>query len=97
MDDLESARADFADGFAGEIFYAEDAGFDEARAVWNAMINRRPAVIARCRDARDVQTAVRHAVSCDLPISIRGGRSQCRWPCRLRQRGDDRPIADARG
>jgi FAD/FMN-containing dehydrogenase len=73
MDDLKSMRADFADGFGGEILYAEDAGFDQARAVWNAMINRRPAVIARCRDARDVQKAVRHAVSCDLPISIRGG------------------------
>ena len=73
MNDLKSMRADFADGFGGEIFYAEDAGFDQKRAVWNAMINRRPAVIARCRDARDVQTAVRHAVACDLPISIRGG------------------------
>lgn len=73
MDDLKSTRADFADGFGGEILYAEDAGFDQTRAVWNAMINRRPAVIARCRDARDVQKAVRHAVSCDLPISIRGG------------------------
>lgn len=73
MDDLKSMRADFADGFGGEILYAEDAGFDQTRAVWNAMINRRPAVIARCRDARDVQKAVRHAVSCDLPISIRGG------------------------
>ena len=72
MDDLKSTRADFADGFGGEILYAEDAGFDQTRAVWNAMINRRPAVIARCRDARDVQKAVRHAVSCDLPISIRG-------------------------
>jgi FAD/FMN-containing dehydrogenase len=73
MDDLKSMRADFADGFGGEIFYAEDAGFDAARAVWNAMIDRRPAVIARCRDARDVQKAVRHAVARGLPISIRGG------------------------
>lgn len=73
MDDLKSTRADFVDGFGGEIFCTEDAGFDQARAVWNAMINRRPAVIARCRDARDVQAAVRHAVACDLPISIRGG------------------------
>ena len=73
MDNLKSTRADFADGFGGEVLYAEDAGFDQARAVWNAMIDRRPAVIARCRDTRDVQTAVRHAVACDLPISIRGG------------------------
>jgi FAD/FMN-containing dehydrogenase len=73
MDDLKSARVDFADGFSGEVLYADDAGFDEARAVWNAMINRRPALIARCRDARDVQRAVRHAVACDLPISIRAG------------------------
>ena len=57
----------------GKVFVAGDAGYDGARAVWNAMIDRRPAVIVRCRGSADVMGAVRFARVHDLPVSIRGG------------------------
>lgn len=60
-------------GFEGELLTAGEDGYDEARRVWNAMIDRRPALIARCRNAQDVMAAVRHAAAHDLGISIRAG------------------------
>ena len=56
---------------AGEVILGGDSGYDEARAVWNAMIDRRPAIIVRCRTTDDVIAAVKHATALDLPISIR--------------------------
>lgn len=60
-------------GFEGELLTAGADGYDAARGVWNAMIDRRPALIARCRNAQDVMVAVRHATAHDLGISIRAG------------------------
>ncbi|WP_170464506.1 FAD-binding oxidoreductase [Ruegeria arenilitoris] len=60
-------------GFEGELFAAGADGYDAARGVWNAMIDRRPALIARPRNAQDVMTAVRYAAAHDLGISIRAG------------------------
>src|SRR4249919_2434964 len=57
----------------GEVLTAADPGYDERRAVWNAMIDRRPALIVRCQGAADVMAAVTFAREHDLPISIRGG------------------------
>jgi len=48
-------------------------GYDAARAVYNAMIDRRPAAIARCADAADVMTAVRFATEHGLTVAVRGG------------------------
>lgn len=62
-----------SDGQAGEILVPGAAGYDEARAVWNAMIDRQPAMIMRCRNSDDVIAAVNHARKNDLPISIRAG------------------------
>jgi FAD/FMN-containing dehydrogenase len=56
-----------------EVLVAGDAGYDGARAVWNAMIDRRPAAIVRCRKAADIVSAVAFARAQGLPISIRGG------------------------
>jgi FAD/FMN-containing dehydrogenase len=59
--------------FRGEILLPGDAGYDSARAVWNAMIDRCPAVIARCKGTADVMDAVKFARTHGLPVSIRGG------------------------
>ena len=58
---------------SGPVIGPEDTGYDAARRVWNAMIDRRPAVIARCRSEGDVVVAVKFARANGLPIAIRSG------------------------
>ena len=50
-----------------------DPNFDAAREVWNAMVNRKPSVIAKCHDGNDVALAIAAARAEGLPVSIRGG------------------------
>ena len=59
--------------FSGQLIYPGDDDYDEARAVFNALIDRRPAVIARCRSAEDVAAVVSHAGQQHLPLSIYAG------------------------
>jgi FAD/FMN-containing dehydrogenase len=66
------AREELA-GFQGRLIGPDDADYDEARRVYNAMIDKRPAVIARCATAEDVSQAVRFARDRGLPLAIRGG------------------------
>jgi FAD/FMN-containing dehydrogenase len=61
------------DGFRGRLISSQDRAYDEARAVWNGAIDRRPRLIAQCIGAADVIAAVRFARDRDLPIAIRGG------------------------
>ena len=57
----------------GEALSAGDNGYDTARAVWNAMIDRRPALIVRAKGVADVIDAINFAQRHALPVSIRGG------------------------
>jgi FAD/FMN-containing dehydrogenase len=63
----------FRRAFSGDIITPGDDRYEEARRVWNAMIDRRPALIARPRNAADVARCVRFAVDHRLPIAVRGG------------------------
>ena len=60
-------------GLRGDLVTPADLRYDTARAVYNAMIDRRPAAIAYCRDAADVITCVRFATSHDIEVAVRGG------------------------
>lgn len=57
----------------GDILLPSDAGYDEARRIFNAMMDRRPGVIVRCAGTADAVAAVQFAREHGLPISIRGG------------------------
>jgi FAD/FMN-containing dehydrogenase len=59
--------------FEGQLIGPEDADYEEARQVYNAMIDKRPALIARCADSDDVVKAVGFARDHDLLLAIRGG------------------------
>ncbi len=73
MDSLKDALNASERGFDGKIFEEGGPEFDEARSVWNAMIDRRPAIITRCQNVDDVIAAVKLAKLKDLPIAVRGG------------------------
>ncbi len=57
----------------GAVLRAGDADYDAARRVWNGMIDRRPAMIVRCRDAEEVRDALAVALARGLPVAVRGG------------------------
>jgi FAD/FMN-containing dehydrogenase len=71
---LSQATTDeFKTGFQGDVVLPGDANYDEVREIWNAMIDRKPALIARCKTADDVVQAVKFGREQDLLVSIRGG------------------------
>ena len=59
--------------FRGDVLEPDSPGYDAARIVWNGMIDRRPALIARCRNAADVVLAVQYARKRALVIAVRSG------------------------
>ncbi len=71
--EAEKETAVLANNFQGELIYPGDANYDEARAIWNGMIDRRPALIARCVTVYDVQASVNYARQTGMPLSVRGG------------------------
>lgn len=68
-----TTSAEFAATFRGDILDPSSPDFDRARRVWNGMIDRRPAYIARCRSVDDVRAAIRFGRESKLAIAIRGG------------------------
>ena len=71
---LEEATVQkFADSLRGPLLGPGEDGYDGARKVWNGMIDRRPALIARCAGVADVVAAVRFARTHELLVSVRGG------------------------
>ncbi len=63
----------FRAGFRGTVLTAQDSAYDEHRKIWNAMIDRRPGLIARCTGTADVVAAVKLARANQLLLSVRGG------------------------
>jgi FAD binding domain/Berberine and berberine like len=69
----DDAIANLKKNLRGAVICRNDPNYDEARALYNGMIDKRPLVIACCADAADVMVAVKFARDCDLPVAIRGG------------------------
>jgi FAD/FMN-containing dehydrogenase len=63
----------FTQSMRGDVLLPDDPGYDKARSIWNGMIDRRPALIARCAGAADVRAAIAFAREQDLPLAVRGG------------------------
>src|SRR5262252_4169359 len=57
----------------GNVCLAEEPGYDEARTIWNAMIDRHPGAVVRCKGAADIMRAVRFAREHGLLLAVRGG------------------------
>jgi len=91
MDDLTAARrastgaSDELDALdvalAGDLVTPDSEGYDDARRVWNGMVNRYPAAIAYCESVPDVRAAVRTAREADLPASVRSGGHHVAGSC----------------
>jgi FAD/FMN-containing dehydrogenase len=69
----EAPPSEFLDGFRGDLLNPDDEGYEEARRLYNAMTDRRPALIARCADVADVIGAVNHARERGLRVAVRSG------------------------
>jgi len=69
----EDSLADFKQNLRGRLIQPGDADYDEARKVYNAMIHKKPRLIARCADVADVIRSVNFAGDNNLLVSIRGG------------------------
>jgi FAD binding domain/Berberine and berberine like len=69
----DSSIAALKTGLRGELIAQGDAGYDEARKVYNGMIDKRPRLIAKCTDVGDVIAAVNFGRDNNLPVSVRGG------------------------
>jgi FAD/FMN-containing dehydrogenase len=72
MADVRTTTIDLP-GFGGELVYPGDPAYDDLRSVFNAMVDRKPALIARCASADDVAAAVNVAREQDIPLSVYGG------------------------
>ena len=92
-----AAIAKFADGFGGNLIWAGHRQDNEARQVWNGMVDKRPAVVAQCCRSSDALACIRFARQHELLVSVKRGRTQLRWELRLQRGNGHRFFADADG
>ncbi len=74
----ETALEEFKSGLRGAVLQLGDDGYEEARKIWNGMIDKRPALIAHCTGVADVINAVNFARTNNMLVAIRGGGHS--WP-----------------
>jgi hypothetical protein len=84
----DDAITALAEVLRGRLLQPSDADYDDARAVWNGMVDRHPALIVQCAGVADVVTSVNFAKEHDLRCRPRRG-PQCRWKCGVRRRARD--------
>jgi hypothetical protein len=73
---VDEVRASLLESFKGKLLCVGDAGYEDARLIWNGMVAKRPGMIARCADLNDVQSAVRTASEAGILTAVRcGGHS----------------------
>jgi len=70
---VADVAAEFSGTFSGQLLRPADAGYDEARTVHNGLVDKRPALIARCRGIADVVDAVNLTRKLGLEVAVRGG------------------------
>ena len=80
-------------GFHGEIYLPGDAPWEDACTLFNAMVRRRPAMVARCSTADDVRAIVSYALASGIPLAVRGGGHSVTGACLV----DDGIVVDTRG
>ncbi|HSA52626.1 MAG TPA: FAD-binding oxidoreductase, partial [Yinghuangia sp.] len=68
-----SALDSLRERLRGRVLAPQDPGYDESRSIYNAMVDRRPAAIAQCVDAADVQATIAFAQDTGVPLAVRGG------------------------
>ncbi|MGW0731077.1 FAD-binding oxidoreductase [Streptomyces sp. NPDC002851] len=69
----ESGLDTLREALRGQVIAPQDPGYDEARSIYNAMIDRHPAAIAQCADAGDVKATIAFAQDTGLELAVRGG------------------------
>jgi FAD/FMN-containing dehydrogenase len=70
---VAAEAAEFGKTFRGTLLRPGDAGYEDARRVHNGLVNKRPALIAQCRNSSDVADATRLAQRLGLEVAVRGG------------------------
>ena len=73
MKDLKETVSGFRNLIEGPVVLPGESGYDEARAIWNGMFDKKPAIIARCLHAKDVSQSVKYARENQLLIAVKGG------------------------
>ena len=70
---VAAAAAELGNSFSGELLKPGEAGYEEARKVHNGLVDKRPALIARCRRTADVADAIKLTQRLGLEVAVHGG------------------------